>query len=150
MKLDYKTEFVRFDRNLDDKTYFNDDGSIRGRKHPDAYIEGLARSTGDRVHLEPGMSLPMTRSWGYLTPTLKLLYTKYDLDLDSQGKSTLSAYQETFDSSQDRSLPLVKVDSGLYFDRDTTFAGTQFRQTLEPRAMYLYRPLQRPIEDSGL
>ncbi|MFB8712356.1 LPS assembly protein LptD, partial [Enterococcus faecalis] len=124
LKLDYKTEFVRFDRNLDDKTYFNDDGSIRGRKHPDAYIEGLARSTGDRVHLEPGMSLPMTRSWGYLTPTLKLLYTKYDLDLDSQGKSTLSAYQETFDSSQDRSLPLVKVDSGLYFDRDTTFAGT--------------------------
>lgn len=32
------------------------------------------------------------------------------------------------------------MDSGLYFDRDTSFAGTQFRQTLEPRAMYLYVP----------
>ncbi|MEN1273159.1 LPS assembly protein LptD, partial [Pseudomonas aeruginosa] len=89
---------------------------------------------------EPGVSLPMTRSWGYLTPTLKYLYTKYDLDLDSKGKNSLNVYQETFDSNQDRSLPLVKIDSGLYFDRDTSFAGTQFRQTLEPRAMYLYVP----------
>ncbi|MCO5748771.1 LPS assembly protein LptD, partial [Citrobacter freundii] len=59
---------------------------------------------------------------------------------DSEGKRTLGTYKETFDSSQDRTLPLVKVDSGLYFDRDTSFAGTQFRQTLEPRAMYLYVP----------
>ncbi|MFU1921469.1 LPS-assembly protein LptD, partial [Klebsiella pneumoniae] len=94
----------------------------------------------DRMHLEPGMSLPMTRSWGYVTPTLKYLYTKYDLDLDSQGKTGLNKRDESFDSNQDRSLPLVKVDSGLYFDRDTTFAGTPFRQTLEPRAMYLYVP----------
>lgn len=92
------------------------------------------------MHLEPGMSLPMTRSWGYVTPTLKYLYTKYDLDLDSQGKTDLNKRDESFDSNQDRSLPLVKVDSGLYFDRDTTFAGTPFRQTLEPRAMYLYVP----------
>ncbi|WP_121334165.1 LPS assembly protein LptD, partial [Pseudomonas aeruginosa] len=65
---------------------------------------------------------------------------KYDLDLDSQGKTELNKRNESFDSNQDRSLPLVKVDSGLYFDRDTTFAGTPFRQTLEPRAMYLYVP----------
>ncbi|MCH0726012.1 LPS-assembly protein LptD, partial [Pseudomonas aeruginosa] len=139
LKFNYSTEFVRFDRDLDENTYLNDDGSIQG-KRPDAYLQGLARANGDRAHLEPGMSLPMNRSWGYLTPTLKLLYTKYDLDLDSVGKRTLGTYKETFDSSQDRTLPLVKVDSGLYFDRDTSFAGTQFRQTLEPRAMYLYVP----------
>ena len=139
MQFTYGTEFVRFDRDLDENIYFNDDGSIRG-KRPDASLQGLARATGDRMHLEPGMSLPMTRSWGYVTPTLKYLYTKYDLDLDSQGKTDLNKRDESFDSNQDRSLPLVKVDSGLYFDRDTTFAGTPFRQTLEPRAMYLYVP----------
>lgn len=105
------------------------------------------------MHLEPGVSLPMTRSWGYLTPTLKYLYTKYDLDLDSKGKNSLNVYQETFDSNQDRSLPLVKIDSGLYFDRDTSFAGTQFRQTLEPRAMYLYVPYKNqeniPVFDTS-
>ena len=63
LKLDYSTEFVRFDRDLDENVYFNDDGSIRGQR-PDAYLEGLARTTGDRMHLEPGVSLPMTRSWG--------------------------------------------------------------------------------------
>ncbi|MCO4018681.1 LPS-assembly protein LptD, partial [Pseudomonas aeruginosa] len=142
LKFDYKTEFVRFDRDLDDGYYIADENDPIGSQVPrvDNNLKGLARANGDRAHLEPGMSLPMTRSWGYLTPTLKFLYTKYDLDLDSQGKQTLTAYDETFDSSQDRSLPLVKVDSGLYFDRDTTFAGTQFRQTLEPRAMYLYVP----------
>ncbi|MCF3991986.1 LPS-assembly protein LptD, partial [Pseudomonas aeruginosa] len=142
LKFDYKTEFVRFDRDLDDGYYIADENDPIGSRVPrvDNNLKGLARANGDRAHLEPGMSLPMTRSWGYLTPTLKFLYTKYDLDLDSQGKQTLTAYDETFDSSQDRSLPLVKVDSGLYFDRDMTFAGTQFRQTLEPRAMYLYVP----------
>ncbi|VFT42067.1 organic solvent tolerance protein [Pseudomonas aeruginosa] len=59
LKLDYSTEFVRFDRDLDENVYFNDDGSIRGQR-PDAYLEGLARATGDRMHLEPGVSLPMT------------------------------------------------------------------------------------------
>ncbi|MER1059545.1 LPS-assembly protein LptD [Pseudomonas aeruginosa] len=142
LKFDYKTEFVRFDRDLDDGYYIADENDPIGSRVPrvDNNLKGLARANGDRAHLEPGMSLPMTRSWGYLTPTLKFLYTKYDLDLDSQGKQTLTAYDETFDSSQDRSLPLAKVDSGLYFDRDMTFAGTQFRQTLEPRAMYLYVP----------
>ncbi|MBN0126758.1 LPS assembly protein LptD, partial [Pseudomonas aeruginosa] len=98
LKFNYSTEFVRFDRDLDENTYLNDDGSIQG-KRPDAYLQGLARANGDRAHLEPGMSLPMNRSWGYLTPTLKLLYTKYDLDLDSEGKRTLGTYKETFDSS---------------------------------------------------
>ncbi|MEG7167924.1 LPS assembly protein LptD, partial [Pseudomonas aeruginosa] len=72
MQFTYGTEFVRFDRDLDENIYFNDDGSIRG-KRPDASLQGLARATGDRMHLEPGMSLPMTRSWGYVTPTLKYL-----------------------------------------------------------------------------
>lgn len=93
LKLDYSTEFVRFDRDLDENVYFNDDGSIRGQR-PDAYLEGLARATGDRMHLEPGVSLPMTRSWGYLTPTLKYLYTKYDLDLDSKGKNSSTSIRK--------------------------------------------------------
>ena len=41
MKLNYSTEFVRFDRDLDDNVYLNDDGSVWGRR-PDAYLKGLA------------------------------------------------------------------------------------------------------------
>ncbi|WP_448678890.1 LPS-assembly protein LptD [Pseudomonas nicosulfuronedens] len=147
----YSTEAVRFDRDLDETVYLNDDGTIKGTR-PDANIQGLARATGDRFHAEPGISLPMNRSWGFMTPTVKAMYTKYDLDLDSQGKATLPSYID-YDSSPDRSLGLAKLDSGLYFDRDTTFAGTKFRQTLEPRAMYLYVPYKDqdnlPTFDTG-
>ncbi|MCJ1886705.1 LPS-assembly protein LptD [Pseudomonas sp. LA21] len=150
----YGTEAVRFDRDLDETVYLNDDGTIKGTR-PDANIKGLARATGDRFHAEPGVSLPMNRSWGFMTPTLKGLYTKYDLDLDGQGKQYIANNQPwiNYESSPDRALTLAKLDSGLYFDRDTSFGGSKFRQTLEPRAMYLYVPYKNqdnlPTFDTG-
>lgn len=32
LKFNYSTEFVRFDRDLDENTYLNDDGSIQGKR----------------------------------------------------------------------------------------------------------------------
>ncbi|MCY1398031.1 LPS-assembly protein LptD [compost metagenome] len=159
LKFTYGTEFVRFDRDLDENFFFDEDGNLIGQR-PDASLTGLARATGDRAHLEPGISLPMTASWGFLTPTVKYLYTKYDLDLDSEGQADLANPNSstnpagiTFDDSPDRDMPLAKLDSGLYFDRDTSFGGTAFRQTLEPRMMYLYVPYREqddlPTFDTG-
>lgn len=129
----YNTEFVRFDRDLDEYTYEN-------QQSPDSYLTGLTRATGDRVHLEPGVSLPLNWDWGYVKPTLKYLYTDYSLDLDSQGKSELATAGDKFSSSENRGLPLYSVDAGLYFDRNTTLFGNNYRQTLEPRAYYLNVP----------
>ena len=47
---------------------------------------------------------------------------------------------EEYKNSQSRSVPIASVDSGLYFDRNTSWFGTNYRQTLEPRAFYLYVP----------
>ena len=151
----YSTEAVRFDRDLDEGFYRRNEDDPNLYARPDTNIQGLARATGDRFHAEPGISLPMNRSWGFLTPTVKAMYTKYDLDLDGKGKQYIANNQPwlSYDSSPDRSLGLAKLDSGLYFDRDTTFAGTKFRQTLEPRAMYLYVPYKDqdnlPTFDTG-
>lgn len=139
LNFNYSMEAVRFDRDLDDQVYYDQDWNYLGSR-PDANLQGLARATGNRFHIEPTIDLPMNRSWGYLTPTVKYFYTKYDLDLDSKGKSSLHVYEENFDRSQDRSIGLFKLDGGLYFDRDTQFRSMKFRQTLEPRAMYLYVP----------
>ncbi|MGH8352712.1 MAG: LPS-assembly protein LptD [Pseudomonas sp.] len=130
----YGTEFVRFDRNLDEYVF-------NGTASPDSLLRGLTRTNGDRAHLEPGVSLPLNWTWGFFKPTVKYLYTDYDLDLDQQGKNTLSAGQ-TFKNSQDRGLPLYSLDGGLYFDRDTTVFGSAFRQTLEPRLYYLNVPFR--------
>ena len=58
------------------------------------------------------------------------------------------------DTSASRAVPTFSLDSGLVFERDTSFFGRAFRQTLEPRAFYVYTPYVKqnflPNYDSGL
>ena len=137
LNIAYNTELVRFDRNLENGNYTNEDGTVDPRL--DNNVTGLARANGTRMNLAPSVSLPLNWSYGYLTPSLKYMYTQYDLDLDGKGKGQLAA-GDKFDSSVSRSVPIASVDSGLYFDRNTNWFGTNYRQTLEPRAFYLYVP----------
>nr|WP_314492280.1 LPS-assembly protein LptD [uncultured Pseudomonas sp.] len=152
LNFDYETEAVRFDRDLKDGTVFNKDGNLddsvggiaTGRRIDDN-ITGIARANGTRLNLAPSMSLPMENSYGFVTPKLKYVYTQYDLDLDGQGKTQAQAQASqagygSYSSSIDRSIPILSVDSGLYFDRNTSMFGTNYRQTLEPRMFYLYVP----------
>ncbi|MNZ13270.1 LPS-assembly protein LptD precursor [compost metagenome] len=133
----YSTEFVRFDRNLREGDFVDVDGIAS--PWLDNNVRGLARANGDRTHLEPSVSLPMSWTWGFLKPQVKYTYTQYDLDLDQQGKNSLFA-EQTFHGSQDRQVPIYSVDSGLFFDRKTQFFGKDYTQTLEPRLFYLYVP----------
>lgn len=133
----YATEYVKFDRSLRSGNYIDQDGNPEAWY--DTRVVGLARANGDRLHLEPSVSLPMSSSWGFIKPQLKYMQTNYDLTLDSQGKATLLDEQQ-YSSSQNRGVGLFSVDSGLYFDRNTQLFGKDYRQTLEPRAFYLYVP----------
>ena len=154
----YKTEFVSFQRNLRSGNFLDEDGGpinsngTVGTPWYDTRLRGLTRAEGERLHLEPGVSLPLNWSWGFLKPSLKYAYTQYDLDLDGRGQSTLASY-ESFDSSQNRSVPIFSVDSGLYFDRATQWFGKDYNQTLEPRLFYLYVPEEDqddiPVFDTG-
>jgi LPS-assembly protein len=144
LRFDYKTEYVRFDRDLRSGNYIDEDGgpvigSTVGRPWYDSRIRGIARANGDRVHVEPSVSLPLSSTWGFITPKVKYLQTNYDLELDQIGKSTLLKEQD-YSSSQNRGVSMFSVDSGLYFDRDTQYFGKAYRQTLEPRLFYLYVP----------
>ncbi|WXL26430.1 LPS-assembly protein LptD [Ectopseudomonas mendocina] len=150
LKFDYSTEYVRFDRDLRTGDYINEDGVNEGPWF-DERIKGLARANGDRIHVEPSISLPLTKTWGFITPKIKYLQTNYDLDLDQQGKRDIltanpndpnTAYlaKQSLGGSQNRGVGMLSVDSGLYFDRDTQYFGKNYRQTLEPRLFYLYVP----------
>ena len=139
LEFTYNTEAVRFERDLRKGTFINEDGIPATRI--DNNVSGLARANGSRLNLEPGVALPMNWAWGFVRPSVKYMYTQYDLDLDSQGKNSLLA-GEKFSSSQNRGVPISSIDSGLYFDRNTQLFGTNFRQTLEPRLFYLYVPYE--------
>ncbi|MFK0311854.1 LPS-assembly protein LptD [Pseudomonas sp. NPDC090233] len=146
----YQTEAVRFDRDLKDDFVTDEDGNpdfsagAAGRRL-DENVSGIARANGNRLNFAPAISLPMQASYGFVTPKLKYVYTNYDLDLDSQGKQQAIAQSGTpgygsYSSSISRDVPVFSVDSGLYFDRNTSMFGNNYRQTLEPRLFYLYVP----------
>lgn len=66
----------------------------------------------------------------FINPGIALSHTRYELDRQGSPDGT----------SFDRSLPLFSLDSGLFLERDTGFAGRRLLQTLEPRLFYLYVP----------
>ncbi|MGH8413082.1 MAG: LPS-assembly protein LptD, partial [Pseudomonas sp.] len=158
----YETEAVRFDRDLENGTFTDENGLVSPRL--DTYVTGLTRANGTRLTAAPAVEYPMNWTYGFVTPKLKYVYTKYDLDLDSTGKDQIVAAQAaataanpyvggTFKSSQDRAIPIASLDTGLYFDRNTQLFGDNYRQTLEPRMFYLYVPYKNqediPVFDTG-
>lgn len=147
LRFDYASELVRFDRDLREGNFINEDGNPE--RWYDDRLTGLTRANGTRLHLEPGVSLPLRNTWGFFEPSLKYAHTQYDLELDSVGRSQVAGY----DDAPDRSLPIASIDSGLYFDRDTQWFGKAYRQTLEPRLFYLYVPEEEqddiPVFDTG-
>ncbi|MEY3884458.1 MAG: hypothetical protein RIS87_233, partial [Pseudomonadota bacterium] len=98
--------------------------------------------TGNRLTLYPSISLPFTRPYGYVTPKLGIHYTNYTLNNVANDLE-----------SQQRTLPIFSIDSGLYFDREFKVASRGYTQTLEPRMFYVYIPnknqLNIPVFDSG-
>lgn len=78
---------------------------------------------GQRIHLQPALSVPMEKPWGYLHPRVRFYQTAYSLS----GVDTLPSDTPT------RSLWGANLDSGLFLERPISFAGRQLLQTLEPR-----------------
>ncbi|MGL1832495.1 LPS-assembly protein LptD [Rhodocyclaceae bacterium SMB388] len=101
------------------------------------------RAEGGRSHLYPQISLPIQRPAFYVTPKIGGHFTQYDLDRPLEGGR----------NSIGRALPIVSVDSGLTFERDTAFFGQAYLQTLEPRLFYVYIPYRDqediPVFDSA-
>jgi LPS-assembly protein len=110
---------------------------------------------GGRLHVYPSLSWPLKTSYATLTPKLGVQYSRYDLDLGSSASPTDSLGTSTAGfASQSRSLPVASLDASLLMERDWTFLGHQYVQTLEPRAYYVYIPYrdqaQIPVFDTGV
>jgi LPS-assembly protein len=84
---------------------------------------------GKRLIVNPSISLPLSRSYGFFTPKVGYHYTRYDLSANDAGFE-----------GKNRGLPLASLDSGLFFERDFLFKNVPLVQTLEPRIYYLYVP----------
>ncbi len=90
---------------------------------------------GQRYHGASTLSLPMIFASGYITPAITNDSTIYDAESSTLAPNIPRTQIQAF-----RDLPIVDIDSGLYFDRD--FLNGKYRQTFEPRLFYLYVPYQ--------
>ncbi|SHH55436.1 LPS-assembly protein LptD [Massilia sp. CF038] len=101
------------------------DSQITRFSHPDVV-------TGNRAVLVPQLSYPIVRPGYFIRPKLMVNASAYQLDSDR-----VLADNPT---SLNRTLPTFSIDSGLVFERPTTFLGREATQTLEPRLFYVYTP----------
>lgn len=83
---------------------------------------------GDRFYLQPSVSYPVTTTSGFITPKLSVNHTLYNLE------------QTSTDPTISRTVPSFSINSGLFFERDSSVLGTDYLHTLEPQLFYVYTP----------
>lgn len=107
-QLQYLAEYVYFDRDT-------------------SGLSGSDLTTGSRLHFAPALNHRFSKSYGYITPSLRLWNSQYELKDQVSG----------LDNSPSYSIPIASVDSSLIFERNLKSGGSQ---TLEPRLFALYVP----------
>lgn len=94
---------------------------------------------GNRIDLQPYLSLPLEGDSWFIKPTFAWRYTGYNLEKDPALPGR--------DDSPTRSLPVTTLDAGLYFDRSANWGGERYLHTLEPRIFYFNAPYR---DQSGI
>lgn len=86
---------------------------------------------GDRLVVNPRLTYMQLQGPGYFVrPSVSVHGTVYSLDRVDDPALTAPS----------RVLPTLSLDSGLIFERESSFFGRLATQTLEPRAFYTYTP----------
>lgn len=85
----------------------------------------------NRFSLNLEASYRLGASYGFIEPKISALARYYDFNPENgrfrDGNKTLV-------------IPTLSVDSGLVFEREFSWGGEAYTQTLEPRLFYLYTP----------
>ncbi|NRA53626.1 MAG: LPS assembly protein LptD [Gammaproteobacteria bacterium] len=106
-----------------------------------SYFKNTSTSEDDaaRVHLEPILRLPIDYAAGSFTTELTLHQTWY------QQKNSSDSSNESIS----RTVPQLRINSNLNFERETSLFGRDYFQTIEPQIQYLYVPF-KDQSDIGL
>ena len=117
---------------------FNTDYS-RFRADPTVQLQ----PNSDRVFAQAEISRPFITPGTFVIPKLKLHTATYQFDGALANGAT----------SATSTIPTASLDSGMIFERDASYFGRAFRQTLEPRAYYVYTPYRNqsnlPVYDTA-
>lgn len=88
-------------------------------------------NTATRLHMAPSLTLPIHGPSGSLTSQLKLMQTNYWQEKNNSKFDSL-------DDTVSRTIPQVRINGQINFERFTELFEQNYRQTLEPQFQYLY------------
>ncbi|KQB07147.1 LPS assembly protein LptD [Vibrio metoecus] len=103
--------------------------------------EATGKPSATRVHIEPGLKVPFSNTWGNWTTEARLLGTYYQQELDNTTDANL-------EESVTRVIPEFRSIAGIILERDTVLLDN-YTQTLEPKIQYLYVP-EKEQDNIGL
>ncbi len=108
-------------------------------------FDRTGRINATRFDLQPKISGSFSKQAGFIKPQLTLRHTAYALS---------GAVDDGAEKQPVRTVPIVSLDSGLFFERDTTWGERSLLHTLEPRLFYLNVPFRDQSElprfDTGI
>ncbi len=93
-------------------------------------LGGIDAITGERLHVEPRLTLPLRWPFGFFKATAAYRHTEYRLNSDAAPLD---------DRSPSRGMATAALDGGLVFERELNWFNSALVQTLEPRLYYLYQ-----------
>lgn len=108
----------------------------------DYYRDHRIAPNGNRFSSYTSVAYPIVRAGWYVTPKVGVHLSQYSVDW---FEDELTQYRG-FNRTQSRALPILSLDSGMTFERDTSLFGNAAVQTLEPRLYYLYVPYRDQTE----
>lgn len=109
---------------------------------------------GNRAYTRASVSLPIVNPGWYVTPRLSLHATQYSMDARLGGPTGAVFSPSVTGPQASRVVPTGTVDAGMFFERDASYFGRSWRQTLEPRLYYVNTPFRDqsifPLFDTGV
>ena len=99
---------------------------------------------GERLNTKPSVSFPLQDASAFVIPKVSLQHTEYFLSKQAAG-STIGNISRT--------LPILSLDTGAFFEKELNLGSSPMLHTLEPRLFYLYIPYKNqsniPLFDSA-
>ncbi len=122
------------------------DLSMLGQYTRFTHDDTVNKDRGERMVFYPQVSLPIVNPAYQITPKVGMHMTSYALE-----RASINAGEP---DRLNRVAPTFSLDSTLFFERETSLAGKDYIQTLEPRLYYVNIPYRYqdkiPVFDTGL
>lgn len=105
------------------------------------FFDHTQKIRGQRSYLDPGIQFPMRWESGEIIPSFRIKYRQYRLN-ESNDINNLVLANTVYQGNYDTIAPSFTLNNRLFFEKQTSFFGSNYTETLTPRLYYYYADYQ--------